>query len=129
MDPDFQEFLNSLPIKGGARTRIINCLWAANITSFDRLLSKGDFDLLRLPYMSRVFVLILTTALAKRIDKGGKNPPTSQVQQRPPAPAPLRPSTSQRGLSLAVNSLVRRAQRCPTCGQILRDALAEGETT
>ena len=31
------------------------------------------------------------------IDKGGKNPPTSQVRQRPPAPAPLRPSTSQGG--------------------------------
>ena len=29
------------------------------------------------------------------IRKGGTNPPDSQVQSRPPAPAPLRPASSQ----------------------------------
>jgi hypothetical protein len=29
------------------------------------------------------------------IEKGGKNPPQSQVQVRPPPPAPLRPASSQ----------------------------------
>jgi hypothetical protein len=28
------------------------------------------------------------------IRKGGSNPPSSQIQTRPPAPAPMRPATS-----------------------------------
>jgi hypothetical protein len=89
IDHDFEDFLHSLPIRGGARTRIHNCLFADGITSFDKLLSKTDLELLRLPMMGRVFVLVLAKALADR------------------------------GLSLAAHLLTRPGERCPTCGQIL----------
>ena len=31
------------------------------------------------------------------VRKGGNNPPVSQIQTRPPAPAPMRPANPQRG--------------------------------
>jgi len=66
LEPDFLEFLNSLPIKGGARTRISNCLYAEGITSFDKLVSHTYDDLLRLPYMGRGFLQVLIGALTSR---------------------------------------------------------------
>jgi hypothetical protein len=89
-DADFEAFLDTLPPRGGTRVRIINCLWRADITSFDKLVSKADFELLGLPHMGRASIQILAAALAER------------------------------GLCLARNTLMVPYRRCPTCGQISR---------